>query len=105
MSTETTASSRDTGLAPPHSFVKHTTTNPAPVHPFIDTSLPPINVGAPIELDSTPVSPVARKESWKVRTRGTVTGPGADQEVYEQLSGEAGANKGIRQVRYHSELG
>jgi hypothetical protein len=79
------------------------TTNPAPVHTFIDTSLPPINPGAPAELDSTPVSPVARKDSWQVRSGGTIAGPGADQEVYEELSGEAGANESIRQVR--TELG
>jgi hypothetical protein len=53
----------------------------APVHPFLDTALPPLNA-APLELDSTPVtSPtaaagqeqagiaaaIARRASWKMR--------------------------------------
>jgi hypothetical protein len=51
----------------------------APVHAFLDTALPPLNV-APLELDSTPVvsptvvAPIggiaARRPSWKARAAG-----------------------------------
>lgn len=101
MSAETTPSTAapDSGVAAPHAFVKHTTTSAAPIYAFIDTTRLPINPGQPIELDSTPVSPVARKDSWKVRSAGTVTTPGADETTYDELSGEQGANESIRQVR------
>ena len=74
------------------------------VHPFIDTSLPPINAGAPVELDSTPVSPVVRKQSWKVPQGGTITEPGTEQETYEELTGATGTNETLRQVSYSPSL-
>lgn len=101
MSAETTPSSAapDRASAAPGTYVKHTTSSAAPTHPFIDTTLPPINLGAPAELDSTPVSPVARKDSWKLRPGGTVTTPGVDEAAYDELSGETGATEAVRQVR------
>jgi hypothetical protein len=42
----------------------HRTTTAAPRHPFLDTAIQPLNT-VPIELDSTPVSPVSRSGSWK----------------------------------------
>jgi len=101
MSADTTPSTAapDSGIAPPGTFVKHTTSSAAPLHPFIDTTQPPINPGEPVELDSTPVSPVARKDSWKTRSAGVVTTPGADEVAYDELSGATGANESMRQKR------
>lgn len=100
MSAGTTPSSAapDPTAAAPGTFVKHTTSSAAPVNAFIDTTLPPINPDAPVELDSTPISPVARKDSWKLRAGGTVTTPGVDEAAYDELNGETGATEAVRQV-------
>jgi len=91
----------DTPSSP--TFVKHTTTDATSTHPFIDTTVAPINA-APVELDSTPVdsvSPVERKESWKVkgdRTSATIS-PDLDEEIYGELNGEKGGNGVSREKR------
>ncbi|KIW07813.1 uncharacterized protein PV09_01733 [Verruconis gallopava] len=101
MSTGTSVSMpiRDDGGSPTPTFVKHSTTNPAPVHPFIDTSIPSINSGAPVELDSTPVSPVARKESWKVHSTGTAASSNCDTKGHEDLNETLGRDESIKQRR------
>lgn len=57
-------------------------------------------------MDSTPVSPVARKESWKIKGlgqgaglgAGSTVGPGEEEDVYGELSGEKGGNEVTREV-------
>jgi len=66
--------------------------------PSIDTSGPAINQ-APIELDSTPVSPVKRQDSWPVRREGVVASPDMDEGVYGELSGNKGGNAKSREGR------
>lgn len=94
--------SPETTTAPPHSFPHHTT-SASPLHPFIDTSTPAINANAPVELDSTPVSPVARQGSWPAGTKASDANgknkrvsPDHEAETYEKLSGEKGV--GAREV-------
>ncbi|KAF2099622.1 hypothetical protein NA57DRAFT_75123 [Rhizodiscina lignyota] len=103
-------------IKPAHSFAHHTS-SAAPLHPFIDTSTPAINA-APIELDSTPVSPVAKQYSWPIsggprsadtsattpqsaNSMGKKNGvsPDHDQEVYSELSGEVGVGLKEREKR------
>ena len=66
--------------------------------PSIDTSAPAINE-APIELDSTPVSPVKRQDSWPVRREGSVASPDMDEAIYGELSGNKGGNAKSREGR------
>jgi hypothetical protein len=67
----------------------------------------PINSN-PVELDSTPVSPVSRKESWKIKglaaTGSTMVSPDLDEEAYGELSGEKGVNEVVREVRGRQTL-
>jgi hypothetical protein len=56
------AAAASASITPTH--FQHRTTNAAPVHTHIDTAIPALN-STPIELDSTPVSPVSRSGSWK----------------------------------------
>ena len=87
------------GAVPPSTFVKHTTTSAAPLHAFMDTTVPAINPGEPIELDSTPVSPVVQKDGLRTRSSGIVTTLGADEATYDELTGAATTNESVRQVR------
>jgi len=95
-----------TAVSPP---IKHTTTNATPTNRYLDTGVAPLNSN-PIELDSTPVSPVIRKESWKSKAAdmpsgrfsgggGRVIGPDEDEEAYEEFSGEKGGNEVVREKR------
>jgi hypothetical protein len=96
-----TAPAKSAGEAPSSpTKVKHTTTNATPTHPFIDTTISSINTN-PVELDSTPVSPVARKESWHVKGQAAAAtvSPDMEEEVYGELSGEKGGNGVSREVR------
>jgi len=82
-----------TPISPP---VKHTTTNAAPTHEFIDTTVAPINTN-PVELDSTPVSPIVRKEGWKP---SKIVSPNEEEdEAYGELTGEKGGNEVVREKR------
>lgn len=102
---------------PSHS-VPHKTSYAAPRVPFLDTSTPAINE-APIELDSTPVSPVAKQHSWPThgqssaaiaRDEAAAVNPGqrrgskvnSDQEIHGRLSGEDGLSQQERQVNIYS---
>ncbi|KAF2436699.1 hypothetical protein EJ08DRAFT_711805 [Tothia fuscella] len=82
-------------------YIKHTTTNAAPANPYIDTTINSINT-APVELDSTPVSPVTRKQSWKAPTTvggASTVSPDEEEETYAELSGEVGGNGVGREKR------
>jgi len=96
----TSTSADDTHPSP--TLVKHSTKN-AP-HPFIDTTVASMNA-APVELDSTPISPVARKESWKVKgaTAVATVSPDMEEETYGELSGEKGENEVSREVQNHAK--
>jgi hypothetical protein len=99
MATTATSGPADEAPSSP-THVKHTTTNATPTHPFIDTTISSINTN-PVELDSTPVSPVARKESWKIKGQAAAAtvSPDMEEEAYGELSGEKGGNEMSREVR------
>lgn len=95
--TPSTAASAS-NAAPTTTFGKHATMSAAPLHASIDTTVPSINSDGPIELDSTPVSPVVQKDGPRTRSAGIVTTPGVDEAMYDELIGAAGANESVRQV-------